>query len=247
MSIGSVSTTRLARCGVKCDRSIGTITSSPPITIRRISSVRTISSSRVTTSFGVLQPVLIDVALEARLFPAAAARAARFLALDDRAVHAAVQREHEDARGVGVGDERREARELIAHERQRIQKRYVRQMQLMPWKRRLELQRLEQAAGRAGEDRDAVGLAPQFLLQILLDARDVPLERRLDARMAPESAYAIPQLVLDEPGKTIAAAFIGLRIQIQTDDRSRGRLHAREPMQQLVELRINHGHLNLLV
>ena len=65
--------------------------------------------------------------------------------------------------------------------------------------------------------------------------------------MAPEAAHAIPQLVLDEPEEAIAAAFIRLRIQIQADDRSRGRLHAREPMQQLVELRINHGHLNLLV
>ena len=126
MSSFTTSMTRSASSFGSCSFSSGTITSSPAMTIESIDSSRTMRAERFDDFLGVVEVIVLGVALVARLRPAAHLVPLRLDAFDLLGALDGVRGEHENPRGVGVGQERGVARILVDEPRQRIEVRLVR-------------------------------------------------------------------------------------------------------------------------
>src|SRR4029079_1244058 len=104
----------------------------------------------------VLQPEVFDMALIARLRPAALLVVLRFLPFDLCRRLDAVQGEDEYPRRMRVGQQGEVAWILVDEARDGVEMRLVRDIQPMPFDRRGELDRHEQIGAVAGEQSEAV-------------------------------------------------------------------------------------------
>src|SRR5947209_7334466 len=186
--------------------------------------------------FGVLQMVVLQVALVAHLRPAADLRAARLDVLHLVALQGLAATEDEQARAVRVGDEHGVARVLIHQARERVEVRLVVNVEAVILDRRGELDGLEEIIrARAGEDRRAVRLWPKLFRQVFVDALGVAVEALARGAVRRVGARALRELFAQEALEVLPPAVVRLRVQVKTYDRQSDRLELREAVYNLLQ------------
>src|SRR5688500_13159180 len=119
---------------------------------------------------------VIGTTLITRLRPATPRVSPRLRVDDLFGALGAAEPEDEDLRFVGVEDDRRESRMAINQPRQRVEMRNRADEQGVLTERRVDLYGLEQARARAGENRQAIAGAIDFIAEVDVDAFVVLLE-----------------------------------------------------------------------
>jgi hypothetical protein len=88
---------------------------------------------------------------------------------------------------------------------------------------------------RAGEDGDAVRLGAHLVAHVLVDALHVALEALALRAVRLEGARALRELLAQEALEVLPAVLVGLRVQIEADDRQPHRLELRQPVYNLLQ------------
>jgi hypothetical protein len=166
----------------------------------------------------VVQVEVADVPLVSRLRPASLRRGPRLDAVHDLGVDQLVGREDEDSRGVGVDEQRRVPRVPGLDACQGVEVRLVADVEKVPVDRGIQLQRLEQLAGRAGEDCQAVAGWLQFGVQVPRDPFEISVKALPFWRAGWIGPATRLQFLPDECLVLIPAVLAGLGIEIQTYD-----------------------------
>src|SRR4030095_17109735 len=104
--------------------------------------------------------------------------------------------------------------------------------------RLFRLQALEEVRSGAREDREAIRGGTNLLLEPPLDRLDILFEALPLGRPQLEIGDLSPQLLSQEGRVIVLPSVVGLRVQIEADERERHRLHPREPVERLRQRRI---------
>jgi hypothetical protein len=201
-------------------------------------------SERFHDVFRVMQVVVLDVPLVSHLRPAARVGARKLLALHVLPLDRAAAAEHEDARVVRVGKKDRVARVAVHDAGEWIKVRSVADGQAVPLDRRIELERLEEVGGRAGEDRDCICGGADVFGHVTLDPRDVLLEAFPLGRPELEIPHPAAQLLAEEGRVVVLAAAVRLCVQVEADDGETERLAPGEALESFGERRGRCGHFH---
>ncbi len=143
--------------------------------------------------------------------------------------------EHEDTRVVRVGEKHGVPRMAVHNAGERVEVGTIADRHPIPLDRRVELERLEEVARRAGKDRDAVGRGADFVGEAELDPFDVLLEALPRWRPFLELLHPAVKLLSEERPVVVLPAVVGLGVQIKAQDRRSNRLHAGETVESFGE------------
>ena len=176
----------------------------------------------------VLLMEVLDVALIARLRPAADLHLLRFLPFDISGVRAAAGREYEHPGTVGVHEDGRIPRPLVVEAGQRIEVRPVADHQLMGGKRRFDLHRLEQAGAGAGKEREAACARLELGVDIGRDPLEIRVETCAGIGRERVAAQPIGELAAEirPEGRSSIAAW--RRVEVEAQHRQRHRFERGE-------------------